>query len=121
MSLLREIVLAGRVANAAGPPSTPVAQARQPPQGNVNGKQLAQWLSVQAGNMAGDLQHNVRALMLRASSPMPVANRRDEVARLRNNCGIHNKLIVRCRRGCAMLCQPGCHLQECSGAPRSAF
>ena len=44
--------------------------------------QLVQWLSVQAGNMAGDLQHNVRALMLRASSPTPVADRNDEVASL---------------------------------------
>ena len=33
--------------------------------------------------MAGDLQHNVRALMLRASSPMPVSDGHDEVASLR--------------------------------------
>ena len=33
--------------------------------------------------MAGDLQHNVRALMVRASSPMPVSDRRDEVCSLK--------------------------------------
>ena len=45
--------------------------------------QLVQWLSIQAGNMAGDLQHNVRALMVRASSPMPVSDGRDEVTSLK--------------------------------------
>ena len=49
----------------------------------TDGTQLVQWLSVQAGNMAGDLQHNVRVLMLRASSPMPVSDGCDEVASLR--------------------------------------
>ena len=49
----------------------------------MDGSQLVQWLSVQAGNMAGDLQHNVRALMVRASSPMPVSDGRDEVSSLR--------------------------------------
>ena len=49
----------------------------------MDGGQLVQWLSVQTGNMAGDLQHNVRALMLRASSPMPVSDGHDEVASLR--------------------------------------
>ena len=39
--------------------------------------------SAQAGNMTGDLQHNVRALMLRASSPVPVSDEHDEVASLR--------------------------------------
>ena len=38
---------------------------------------------LQVGNMAGDLQHNVRALMLRTNSPMPVVDGHDEVARLR--------------------------------------
>ena len=33
--------------------------------------------------LAGDLQHNVRALMVRASSPMPVSDGRDEVSSLR--------------------------------------
>ena len=33
--------------------------------------------------MAGDLQHNVRAVMVRASSSMPVSDRRDEVSSLR--------------------------------------
>ena len=33
--------------------------------------------------MAGDLQHNVRALMVRASSPMPVSDGRDEVSSLK--------------------------------------
>ena len=71
---------AGHVESAADPPSRPVAQASQPPQPNMDGNQLVQWLFVQAGNMAGDLQHNVRALMLRASSPMPILDGHDEVA-----------------------------------------
>ena len=82
MTHLRDIVPAG-VEDAADPPSNPVAQACQSPQGRMDADQLTQWLSVQAGNMAGDLQHNVRALMVRASSPMPVADGHDEVARLR--------------------------------------
>ena len=49
----------------------------------MDGSQLVQWLSIQAGNMAGDLQHNVTALMVRVSSPMPVADGRDEVSSLR--------------------------------------
>ena len=49
----------------------------------MDGSQVVQWLSVQAGNMAGDLQHNVRALMVRASSPMPVPDGHDEVSSLR--------------------------------------
>ena len=48
-----------------------------------DGSQLVQWLPVQAENMAGDLQHNVRALMVRASFPMPVLDGRDEVPSLR--------------------------------------
>ena len=48
-----------------------MAQACQPLQPNMDGTQLAQWLSAQAGNTVGDLQHIVRALMLRASSPIP--------------------------------------------------
>ena len=55
----------------------------QPPQPNMDGTHLAQWLSVQVGNMADDLQHNVRTLLLRASFPMPVLDGRDEVASLR--------------------------------------
>ena len=47
------------------------------------GSQLVQWLSVQAGNMASDLQHNVRALMLRVSSPTPIPDGHDEVYSLR--------------------------------------
>ena len=49
----------------------------------MDGSQLVQWLSVQAGNVAGDLQHNVRALMVRASSPMPIPDGHDEVSNLR--------------------------------------
>ena len=59
------------------------AQPIQPPQPSMDGSQLVQWLSVQAGNMAGDLQHNVRELMVRASSPMPVSDGRDEVSSLK--------------------------------------
>ena len=67
MSLPRDIVPAGHVENAADPPSRPVAHACQPPQSRMDGTQLVQRLSAQAGNMAGDLQHNVRALMVMAS------------------------------------------------------
>ena len=49
----------------------------------MDGNQLVQRLSAQAGNMAGDLQYNVQALMLRASSPVPVSDGHDEVASLR--------------------------------------
>ena len=49
----------------------------------MDGAQLVQWLSVQASNMVGELQHNVRALMVRGSSPMPVSDGHDEVASLR--------------------------------------
>ena len=85
MSLPRDIVPADRARNTADqdPPSRPVAQPVQPPQNQMDGSQLVQWLSVQAGNMAGDLQHNVRALMVRASSPMPVMDGHDEVSSLR--------------------------------------
>ena len=65
------------------PPSRPVAQPLQPLQPPMDGSQLVQWLSVPAGNMAGDLQHNVRALMVRAGSPMPLSDGRDEVSSLR--------------------------------------
>ena len=49
----------------------------------MDGSQLVQWLSAQAINRAGDRQHNVRALMVRASSPMPVSDAHDEVSSLR--------------------------------------
>ena len=49
----------------------------------MDGSRLVQWLSVQAGNVAGDLQHNVRALRVRAGSPMPVSDGRDEVSSLK--------------------------------------
>ena len=61
-----------------------MAQPNQPPQPNMGGSQLVQWLSVQAGNMAGDLQHNVRALMVRASSPMLILDGHDSVLKDRD-------------------------------------
>ena len=64
-------------------PSRPVARHHQPPESLMDGSQLVQWLSVRAGNMPGDLQHNVRALMVRASSPKPVSDGRDEVSSLK--------------------------------------
>ena len=64
------------------PLSRPGAQ-HKPPQASMDGSQLVQWLSIQAGNMAGNLQHTVRALMVRASSPMPVSDGRDEVSTLK--------------------------------------
>ena len=65
----RDIVPVDPARNVADedPPSRPGAQ-HQPPQVSMDGSQFVQWLSVQAGNVAGDLQHNVRALMVRASS-----------------------------------------------------
>ena len=87
MSLPRDIFPAGHVENVADPPSRPVVQTCQPPQPNMEGNQLVQWLSAQASNMPGDLQHNVRALMLRASSPTPVSDGHDEVASLRKQLG----------------------------------
>ena len=67
------------------PPSIPVGvQQPRASQDNRGNQQLVQWLSVQADHMAGSLQQNVRALMVRASSPMPSDSRhQDEVARLR--------------------------------------
>ena len=67
------------------PPSIPVGVHLPPaPLEDRSGQQLVQWLSAQADHMAGSLQQNVRALMVRASSPMPSSKRhKDEVARLR--------------------------------------
>ena len=67
------------------PPSIPVGvQQPRAPLEDRGSQQLVQWLSVQADHMAGSLQQNVRALMVRASSPMPSSDRhQDEVARLR--------------------------------------
>ena len=53
----------------------------------MDGSQLVQWSSVQADNMAGDIQHNVRALMVKVSSPMPTPDGRDEVSSLRKQLG----------------------------------
>ena len=83
MSHLRDIAPAGHVEHAADPPTRPVALACQPPQQCMDGNQIAQGLSAQAGNIAGGLQHNVRALMVRANSPTPVSDGHDEVAGLR--------------------------------------
>ena len=67
------------------PPSIPVGvHPSRAPLEDRGSQQLVQWLSVQADHMAGSLQQNVRALMVRASSPMPSSERhKDEVARLR--------------------------------------
>ena len=48
----------------------------------MDGNQLLQWLSVQASNVAGDLQHNVRARMVKVRSPMPVPDGHDKVSSL---------------------------------------
>ena len=87
MSLARNVDSADQQMSIADqdPPSIPVgvppARASQDHRGN---QQLVQWLSVQADHMAGTLQQNVRALMVRASSPVPPSERQqDEVARLR--------------------------------------
>ena len=48
----------------------------------MDGQQLGQWLAVQAGDMAGALQHGVRALISRTRSP-EVTGQADELARVR--------------------------------------
>ena len=87
MSLSRNVEPADQQMSIANqdPPSIPVGvqqpRASQDQRGN---QQLVQWLSVQPDHMAGSLQQNARALMVRASSPMPSSDRQqDEVARLR--------------------------------------
>ena len=77
----RDIVPVDPARNVAqqDPPSRPVAQLSQPPQPPMDESQLVQWFSVQAGNMAGGLQHNVRTLMIRVCSALPVMDGRDEV------------------------------------------
>ena len=81
----RDIVPVDPARNVAeqDPPSRPVVQPHQPPQPPMDGSQLVLWLFVQAGDMAGDLQHNVRALMVRVNSPMPALDGRDEISSLR--------------------------------------
>ena len=76
------------------PPSIPVGvQQPRAPLEDRGSQQPVQWLSVQADHMAGFLQQNVRALMVRASSPMPSVDRQqDEVARLRTQLQ-HSKKV----------------------------
>ena len=87
MSLSRNVDPADQQMSIADqdPPSVPVGvQQPRASQDHRGNQQLVQWLSVQADHMAGSLQQNVRALMVRASSPMPSDSRHEnEVARLR--------------------------------------
>ena len=87
MSLSRNVDPADQQMSIANqdPPSIPVGvQQPRASQDNRGNQQLVQWLSVQADHMAGSLQQNARALMVRVSSPMPSDSRhQDEVARLR--------------------------------------
>ena len=87
MSLSRNVDPADHAMSVADqdPPSIPVGvHPPRAPLEDRSGQQLVQWLSVQADHMAGSLQQNARALMVRASSPMPSSERhKDEVARLR--------------------------------------
>ena len=54
----------------------------------MDGLQLVQWVTVQTGDMAGTLQHEVRALISRASSPEAIPHgQADELARLREQLG----------------------------------
>ena len=87
MSLSRNVDPADHAMSVAdqGPPSIPggVHQPRAPLE-DRSGQQLVHWLSVQADHMAGSLQQNVRALMVRTSSLMPSSERhQDKIARLR--------------------------------------
>ena len=98
MSLSRNVDPADHAMSVAeqDPPSIPVGvqQPRAPLQDRAS-QQLVQWLSVQADHMAGSLQQNVRALMVRSSSPMPSSDRRqDEVARLRAQLPAFQKKLM---------------------------
>ena len=95
----RDIVPVDPAKNVAeqDPPSRPVAQPLQPPQHSRDESQLVQWLSVQAGNMAGDLLHNVRALMVRVSFLCLSRTDMTKYPAYVSNCVISNKLIKNCR------------------------
>ena len=87
------------------------------------GNQLAQWLSAQPGNMAGDLQHNVRALTLRASNHTPVSDGHEEVASLRKHLQHQQQLIMKCRpclRNKLWRCDRDYPKQVAHGWPRRA-
>ena len=87
MSLSRNVDPAAHAMSVADQDPPSILVGVHPPRAPLedrSGQQLVQWLSVQADHMAGSLQQNVRALMVRASSPMPSSERhKDEVARLR--------------------------------------
>ena len=86
MSHLRDLVRAGNVEITPDPPSMPMANA-QATLGTVNGMdghQLVQWFTVQAGDMTGALQQGVRALLTKANTPPPeLQSHADELARLK--------------------------------------
>ena len=49
----------------------------------MDGHQLVQWLTVQAGDMTGALQQGVRTLLTRTNAPPPeLRGHADELARL---------------------------------------
>ena len=63
------------------PPSIPVGvHTPRAPLEDRGGQQLVQWLSAQADHMAGSLQQNAHALMVRASSSMPSSDRHKDEA-----------------------------------------
>ena len=68
VSRSRDLVLGRNVKTTPDPPSVPMANAQATPgeaQG-MDGHQLVQWLTVQAGDVTGTLQQGVRALLTRA-------------------------------------------------------
>ena len=85
MSHEGELIRAGFVRTTSDPPAlrapgnaAPQALAQQ------DGQQLVQWLTVQAEDMAGTLQHGVRTLISRTCNPdTRPPGQADEFARLR--------------------------------------
>ena len=73
MNHSRDSVPTGSVATTPDPPSVPLANAQAAPgeTHGMDGHQLVQWLTLQAGDMIGTLQQGVRALLTRTSTPTP--------------------------------------------------
>ena len=76
-------------------PAVPKANASALPESisaTMDGQLAVEWLTVQAGDMAGPFQHGVRALMSRAKPPLPeLRGQADELARLRMQLQHHTR------------------------------
>ena len=77
----RDVVAFGHVVMTPDPPAVSPANATTSPEptlAQMDGQQLVQWLTVQAGDLAGALQHGVRVIML------PALHRQDyEIKRMK--------------------------------------